>query len=801
MKLMTQRGEHGITMSYRTETMFKSARLAIMALLALSFAAAAAGDDPPATGPDEDLFEIRKLDEVYFTNGNVIKGTLSETDNKDEFKIKNHRNNTQSFFKMSEVKELRRRQLPDQAMDRLSKDSVGNPIKALKVAKQAMSRFNTMNDKVISMLERESASRDPELLSFLCETYIQSGKNAEALKTAEILVGAAPGKAKSYMLRGLAYLAQNNNVEAEKDLDKAQKLAPDDPEILVARANILLRTGRSADARNIFTTALNKNPNNVAALVGRGQVQLRQGEFLEAEESFMKALSVSADNRHAKVGLAIAKIMNKQPDDAYQMGESLLRANPKDAEAYLVKAFAKFYAGDKASLLAFEKELRESLKERPNQPRLLLAWAASLERQARIEELSDAKDAASNAKTFREMAQQKLNELALLDPPDSVIQYLLAERKFRSGDYSAAQDGFKRTVALAPSYAPAHAALAATALNLSNWHAASDAFTKAAELDPSVGEYLAGKGLALLKMQRFEKAEELFKQALDLDAKNVTARCGLGYVKNFTKNKTAALDFFQQALAVDGNCAYAADALSKIYKQDDLALEYVTFEDEQLISGWKPRSAGSVRGQVSGGKYAIGGVQGATSSKLEYYKELKAEDFARVEADVEIPANSLVSAGVRLAAAAGSGNFMVEVGKDDTAECKIRYVDFSTPTPVWSTLKTQWPADGKVRIGIDTDDLKTGKLRIWVNGKQTAEVKLILNKPLKITAGIFLQAPGKESVSAAIDNIVLVTRLAPGTTNENTEAITIMGGNEKKPDEKTPAPAPVPEKKPESDGK
>ncbi|HYF49472.1 MAG TPA: tetratricopeptide repeat protein [Planctomycetota bacterium] len=768
---------------------------ALLALFVSPLAAYAGQDD----AGDEDYFQVRKLDEVYFINGDVMKGTLSETDEKDQFKIKSFHGNKTRMFKMSEVKEIKRRQLPDDAMDRLSKECIGNPIKALKVAKQAMARFNTMTDKVIAMLERESSSRDPELLAFLCEIYLQSGKNAEALKTAEILVGAAPNKAKSFTLRGLAYLAQSNNADAEKDLDKAQKLAPDDPEILVARANILLRTGRAGDARNVFTTALNKNPNNVAAHVGQGQVQLRQGEFLEAEESFKKALSISAEHRLAKVGLAFALIMNKKPDDAYAIGERLLSANPKDADAYAIKAFSKFYTGDKASFSQFEREAREALKERPNQARLLWAWAAALERQAKIEELSDAKDAASQAKALRDLAEQKLKDLAQLDPADGAIQFFLAERKFRSGDYNAAMDGFKRTVTLAPTYAPAHAALGATYLNLSNWQSALESYNRAALLDPKTGEYLAGKGLALLKMQRFEQAEDHFKQALDLDAKNVTARCGLGYVKNFAKNKAAALDFFQQALAVDGNCAYAADALSKIYKQDDLALEYVTFEDEQQITGWKSRGSGGVRNEIKAGKLTISGVQGSTSSKAEYYKELRAEDFARIEADIEISAASPVMMGVRIGAAAGSGNFMVEVGKDDTAECKVRYTDFSTPTPTWSTLKTPWPADGKLRIGLDTDDLKTGKLRIWINGKQTADVKLVLQKPTKITAGVFVQAPGKETVSAGADNLVLVTRLAPGTTNESSEAITIINDGGKKPEEKAPEPAPTPEqKKPEA---
>ncbi|MFH0938086.1 MAG: tetratricopeptide repeat protein [Planctomycetota bacterium] len=710
--------------------------------------------------PSCEPIEVRPCDEVYFKNGDVVKGIYTSPDDRDgQHKIRDYRKNTTRFFTANEIRDIKRKQTPNMAVDALFKESVGDARKTVLIAKQAMFQFNNMSAKCIAGLEREARSKDASLLTYLADLYLQAGQNKHALQTAEILVAATP-QAISFMWRGLAQLALGNLTAAEHDLDKAFKLAPLHIGILVARANLLMNTGRADDAKAMFTNVLKVETSNQSALVGLGLTQLRQGEFNEAEQSFQAALKLNASFRQARLGLACAKLLLKQYPEAYQEADTILQLDTKCGEAYGIQALAKLYLGDQKSLAIFDQKIKESFNEKPNQPRLLLAWIAGLERAAQFEDAQGTPEATASAKAICERATVKLAELVAANPSDSMLQYFIGERKFRAGDFNGAQIAFERAAQLSPKYAPARAACGATALRLGKWDTAQSAYTAAQQLNDNCGEYYAGQGLALLKMQKYELAKDAFDKARDLDKNNVTALCGRGYIANFGKDKEGAIGFFQRALAVDGACSYAADALKKIYAQDDLIFEYLTFEGNVASPLWKPRNLGAVKAQIVNGQILFSGTQGsAMSGKVEFYREVKADDFFSLEADLEIAPASPVNFGLRIASGVGSLiNFEVEFGKDESNEVKMRFKDYQGQPPVWTPVKAEWPTNGRIRLGIETDDLKNGKVKFSINGKRSEPFKLVLQKPNRVSVGFFVQSPAKEAVRATVDNVSLLIR-------------------------------------------
>lgn len=756
----------------------------------------------PLRAEDGDLIELRPYDEVYFKDSTVIKGTISETDNPGEYRIKDIRTGAARPFTMDMAREVKRRATVETELARLQKQDAGQPGRILRVAQEAMRRFGGPTDKLIAMLEKEAGSKLPDLLALLCQLYLQTGQLAPALKTSETLIGVAPGQARGYLLRGQAQLASGNLEAAEKDLDKAFQLAPEDQEVIVSYADYFLRSGRPEKARELFASALAKNPKNVAALVGKGMVCLRQGEFSEAEQSLKEALLIDGKQKQAQLGLAAVKAMTGRTEDAYREAESVLNVDNRCAEAIGLQAFAKLFAGDRESLGVFAAKLKDALNERPNQPRLVLASAAALEREAKLDEAQNTPEALSAAKQKRDEAAARYAEVLASDPPDAYLQYFIGERKFRAGEFAGADTAFQRAARLAPSYAPVHAAVGAVSLRLSKWDAARDAFAQAIKLDPKVGEYHAGKGLSLLKAKRFEEASPAFNEALSFDRNNVTALCGKGYIANFEKNKNSAIGFFQQALAADGACDYAADALNSIYKQENMSLEYLTFSDNQVPGAWRVRAGGTVKPSVLNGRVVFTGVQGASAAgKIELCKDIRAEDFVRLEADLEILPESAVTFGLRLASASVVAvNFEVEFGKDETTEIKVRFKDFGGQPEIWQGLKTEWPADGRARLGMDTDELRAGdtKMRLWINGRKVAELSLKLQKLARLSAGVFVQPSRKEAVQAVVDNIVLVVRGSPALEKDLPDAIKLLKEDEKK----APPPLPPPgEKKAEPERK
>jgi len=742
-----------------------------------------------ARGGEGQLFQIRAYDEVYFKNGDAATGLIIQTDNPDEFKLRDPIKLTARIVSNSDVRDTKRRATPESELARLWKENSGRPDMILRVAKEGLSRFEGLVPKIIEMLEKE-AGHNADLLALLCELYLQTGQPNPALQTAETLVTTAPGQARSYTLRGQVKMAMGTPENAEKDFDKAFKMAPESQEVVVPYADFLLRSGQPDKANELFANALAKNPKNVAALVGKGMVMLRQGQYPEAEQSLRDALAIDAKHKQALLGMASVKVMTGKFDDAYRLAEEILNLDTRCAEAYGLQAFAKLLAGDKDSLAVFGQKLKDALNEKTNQPRLILASAAALEREAKFQEALNTPEGLTAAKQKRDEAAAKYKEILDTDPPDAFLQYFIGERKFRAGDFAGAETAFLRAAKLAPSYAPVHAAVGAVSLRLSKWDAARDAYAQAIKLDPKVGEYHAGKGLSLLKAQRFEEASPAFNEALSFDRNNVTALCGKGYIANFETNKASAIKFFQQALAADGNCNYAADALAGIYRQEGMSLEYLTFSDNDLPPPWQPRAGGMVKPVVMNGQCVFTGTQGvAAGGKVEIKRDLKVEEFARLEADLEMSPQSPVTFGLRIASGAlAATTFEIEFGKDETNEIKVRFKDFGGQPPAWQSLKTEWPADGHVRLGIDTDDLKAGKLRLWVNGEKVADLSVILQKLTRVSVGAFVQVPQKEAVQAAVDNVVLVIRGAQALEKDVPDAIKLTKEEEKKPPEKKAEP-------------
>ncbi|HYG75384.1 MAG TPA: tetratricopeptide repeat protein [Planctomycetota bacterium] len=733
-------------------------------------------------------FVLRQYDEVYFKDGSTARGVLIDTDREDEKKIRNVLTNTVRSFNVADVKEIRRRATPETELERLSKQYAGRPEKIRDVAVEAMENLDpALTPKLIAMLEKEAGGKAPDILALLAQLYLQSGQATLALKHAETLVGVAPN-GKSLMLRGKAYQALGRMEQADKDLEQATKLLPENQEVAVARADFLLQAGRPEEAKNMFSGALFKNNKNTTALVGQGLVLLRQGEYADAEKCFKEALFIDTRHKQAELGLAATKIMLKQYDEAYAEARQALNIDNKCAEAFALQAFARLFLGTPESLKDFYSNLKNALDEKPNQPRLLLAHAVALEREARFLEAQGTPESLKEAKAKRDESNVKYTELANSDPADSYLQYLIGERRFRIGDYAGAEKAFLRTVQLAPNYAPAHAALGAVSLRLGKWEKAKDAYTAAIQIDPkskAAADYYAGRGLAWLKVKVFEEAAASLKQARELDRRNVMALCGLGYIANGEKNKESAIEFFQQALAADGSSEYAADALRKIFAQENMNLEYVTFNDGNLPMSWKFRTGGMVKPSVLNGQVLFAGVQGsAAGTKVEVYKDIKADDFVRFEADLDIAPTSQATFGLRLASATNvATSFEMEFAKDETNELKVRFKDYGGNAPQWQSVKTEWPPEGRVRLGLDTDDLKGGKIGLWINGKKAGELKLILQRPTRMIVGAYVQAPPKEDVTATVDNIVLVTRGPAVNEREGGDALQLNKEDEKKPAE------------------
>ena len=712
---------------------------------------------------EEEFFPVSGYDIVVTKDHMVLVGRILQTDDPSKVVIRLHPSGVVQTLDRTEVKEIKPRATPEEAVER---KFVELPDQIPYIARRALRAFpgnRAVEAMVLKWLEKTAASGDSGALPLLAERYMAAGDAAAAEKAARALL-ARQDCAIGHCLLGEALAAQGREKEADESLARALKMAPEDETIMVKWADFLLEARRPEEARKIFTDALARNPNLVAAHCGLGYVCLRQGEMEAAVAGFDHALALDLQHLKSKLGLAAAKALLKDYGETYRLAKEVLMSDPKSAQAYGLQAYARLMQGGPDEKQALTR-VDHALEEDPGEPRLKILKAVALDRSGQFLEVTGK---AAEARGAREEAARLLAEAGDSQARDAWVHYLIAEMRCRQEEYEPALEGFRRAAELAPSYAAAYQGVGASALAIKKWSDSEQAYRRALALDPANVEAQAGLGLALLGQGRIPEAQASLKEAYKAAPNNVPALCGLGYIANLEKNEKSVHDLFHQALAVDGECQYAANALKELYAFRGLHLEYLNFSDS-VPATWTAKGIGPLKPVVSGGKVVWSGTQGMTPSvKLEFCTSLKAQDFVRFEADLDIAADSPAALALRIGSGVGAAvSFEFEFGKDDANHLAYRIRDYSGARP-WTVIPEPWPPSGKIRLAIETPELLSGRLELFANGTPKGHLELKLQRLGRIVAGVFLQAPAKAAVNASADNFVLVSRATVGGEEEAT---------------------------------
>ncbi len=274
------------------------------------------------------------------------------------------------------------------------------------------------------------------------------------------------------------------------------------------------------------------------------------------------------------------------------------------------------------------------------------------------------------------------------------------------------------------------------------------------------------------------------------------------------------MENFQKALAADGDCAYAANALQLIYKQDDKEMQYVRFPGPEWPTGWRPSNPGQLKFSMRDGQAVVLGTQGITQgSRAEILHTFPgANKFERLEADLTIPPACAAAFGLRIASGSGANAaFEFEFGKDEGGDLKFRIHDGTTNSlGNWTATGKEWPKSGHARLGIESGGKDPNKsdgivgpecfCHLSLNGARIGQVPLHFQQaPKTLILSVFLTANPKETVSAAVNNIVVVKKGATAAEKENSnDNKFIPEPDDKKPEDKKPDDKKPDDKKPDA---
>jgi len=150
-----------------------------------------------------------------------------------------------------------------------------------------------------------------------------------ALKLYTKAIENAPDKAKPYIDRANAYIANRQFAEALTDLNKAVELEPKNTNALLQRGAHFLRMKEEDKAISDFSQAHKIDPSFIKALIYRGITHFQREEFQPALDDFL--LILKKDPTFADLHLSIAQCYHGlgQTDKA-QQHLKLYRISTKD---------------------------------------------------------------------------------------------------------------------------------------------------------------------------------------------------------------------------------------------------------------------------------------------------------------------------------------------------------------------------------------------------------------------------------------------------------------------------------------
>lgn len=169
-----------------------------------------------------------------------------------------------------------------------------------------------------------------EALQTLSEIALQSGRQNEALRTADMLIALRPELARPKLIKGFIALQRNDPVEAAKLADEIVALDPSEDAGLVLKARILAREGKLAEADKVLSERIDPGELILATLV---EVRRKAGNG-EGLENALSILVGKAPTTERVFDLAAVRYKLGRIDAARAAIFERLEAQPRDTALY-----------------------------------------------------------------------------------------------------------------------------------------------------------------------------------------------------------------------------------------------------------------------------------------------------------------------------------------------------------------------------------------------------------------------------------------------------------------------------------
>jgi tetratricopeptide (TPR) repeat protein len=419
----------------------------------------------------------------------------------------------------------------------------------------------------------------PEALLLSSRLRLLKGENDKAVGELEKMLKIYPRAYEVHYQLGLAYLATGSKEKAIASLNQAVALAPGYTEAVVALAN--LRTGGgdpiaavaslkqylqqhpdAAQAWLSLAEAYRAQGNPDDALGAYRELEKRfprnpQGPFLtglmlrqqnkndEARQAFNRAIGLAPGYLPAVEQLVDLDLAESHYATAHQRIDGLLAANPKLAEAYLLRARIFLTQGDRDQA---EATLRKTIELQPSLPTSYFLLARLY---------FTANDQAK--------ALASLLQAVAQNPRDVTAKMLVGGIYEQRQDFPAAQKAYEEILGINPGFSPALNNLAYLySEHTSQLDKAYTLAQKARELLPQDPRAADTLGWILFKRGEYRRALSLLTESADDLPTNAEIQFHLGLTHYMMGEETSARLALDRALQLSKDFPQADEARRRL---------------------------------------------------------------------------------------------------------------------------------------------------------------------------------------------------------------------------------------------
>lgn len=440
----------------------------------------------------------------------------------------------------------------------------------------------------------EKEPKNTTVQTLLARIYSQIGKKDEAEKLLRDIIADEP-EVLGHRLRLAQFFAeQKKNDEVERVLTQAAAEITTPPKdannAKLALVDFQVRSASTDKGIATLKGMIEKDPKNFDLRMALARLYERKNQHEDAIATYQAIVDDEADPKSpqalaAKTRKAMVMARSGDKKGAGELVADVLKDNPRDQDALVLRATLALDAGDPSAAIA---DYRAALKDNPNDPNIsrLLARAhqANKEPQLAIDALLKAADANPNALELRgdlaNLYAQQQNLDAALDQLDAVLKHdpknrSAFEGKFKTYVYRKKWDKAMQVADQLKEQLPTDAIgyyYAGLVLQAQKKLAESiEQFESALAVAPDAVQPLSQLVKSQLALNRRDLAEKRLAEVLERNPKNFVAHNLLGELQLMGEHYEEAKKSFETALGL-------SDRWAILYR--NLAVAQMALKDE-----------------------------------------------------------------------------------------------------------------------------------------------------------------------------------------------------------------------------